>query len=161
MKRLAQTASILLLFNPDHYAAWNVRCVLQSWHFGSTVPPRVPRGTHVPATSKKLHELGLLTVEDDLAFMNLVLTRHPKSPETMVHRKWLLERHLARRRGDDDLVSQLSSVERLVASEVLLCDRLALAYAKNYYVWTYRAALFRDLLPVAWVRCSCGVKQPN
>ncbi|GFO36467.1 prenyltransferase alpha subunit repeat-containing protein 1 [Plakobranchus ocellatus] len=58
----------VLLFNPDNYTAWNIR--------------------------KELIDSGALTLSDDLAFGALVLSKHPKSPETFIHRRWLFQQLL-------------------------------------------------------------------
>ncbi|XP_071170161.1 protein prenyltransferase alpha subunit repeat-containing protein 1-like isoform X1 [Mytilus edulis] len=53
----------IVLVNPDCSTAWNIR--------------------------KELIENGDLSVADDLKLGALVLGKHPKSPETFSHRKWL------------------------------------------------------------------------
>ncbi|KAI8774662.1 protein prenyltransferase alpha subunit repeat-containing protein 1 [Biomphalaria glabrata] len=58
----------LILFNPDNYTAWNVR--------------------------KELVESGFLNIADDLQFGALVLSKHPKSAETFIHRRWLFQQLL-------------------------------------------------------------------
>jgi len=58
----------ILLFNPDNYTAWNIR--------------------------KELIENCALSISADLSFGTLVLTKHPKSPETFIHRRWLFHQLL-------------------------------------------------------------------
>ncbi|GFS01292.1 prenyltransferase alpha subunit repeat-containing protein 1 [Elysia marginata] len=58
----------VLLFNPDNYTAWNIR--------------------------KEFIENGTLSLSDDLEFGALVLSKHPKSPETFIHRRWLFQQLL-------------------------------------------------------------------
>ncbi|XP_059177132.1 protein prenyltransferase alpha subunit repeat-containing protein 1-like [Physella acuta] len=58
----------VLLFNPDNYTAWNIR--------------------------KELIESGYLSIKDDLSFGVLIISKHPKSPETFIHRRWLFQQLL-------------------------------------------------------------------
>ncbi|CAG5121648.1 unnamed protein product [Candidula unifasciata] len=58
----------MLLFNPEVYTAWNIR--------------------------KELVESGYLSVTEDLSFGALILSRHPNSSETFVHRRWLFRQLL-------------------------------------------------------------------
>ncbi|KAK6179616.1 hypothetical protein SNE40_011934 [Patella caerulea] len=58
----------VLLVNPECYTVWNIR--------------------------KECVENGDLTVDEDLKLGELILTKHPKSPETFIHRRWLLQRLL-------------------------------------------------------------------
>ncbi|XP_068506384.1 protein prenyltransferase alpha subunit repeat-containing protein 1 isoform X12 [Syngnathus scovelli] len=71
---LVDITSTLLLLNPDFTTAWNVR--------------------------KELIQRGVLTAEMDLYLGKLALTKFPKSPETWIHRRWVLQQIL---RGPSDV----------------------------------------------------------
>nr|XP_022329534.1 protein prenyltransferase alpha subunit repeat-containing protein 1-like isoform X2 [Crassostrea virginica] len=75
---LCSLTRAILLVNADCATAWNTR--------------------------KELVDNGDLSVTEDLKFGALVLTKHPKSPETFSHRKWLLHRFV-----DNCLASSLGS----------------------------------------------------
>ncbi|KAK5931851.1 hypothetical protein CgunFtcFv8_003612 [Champsocephalus gunnari] len=65
---LADITCTLLLLNPDFTTAWNVR--------------------------KELLQCGVLNPEKDLYLGQLALTKFPKSPETWIHRRWVLQQIL-------------------------------------------------------------------
>ncbi|XP_060076736.1 protein prenyltransferase alpha subunit repeat-containing protein 1-like [Ylistrum balloti] len=65
---LISLSRAVVLVNADCLTAWNIR--------------------------KELVESSDLNIIDDLKFGALVLSRHPKSPETFCHRKWLLRRYV-------------------------------------------------------------------
>ncbi|XP_045156593.2 protein prenyltransferase alpha subunit repeat-containing protein 1-like [Mercenaria mercenaria] len=67
-QELAVLARAVVLVNPECYTAWNIR--------------------------KELIELGDVSEMEDLRLSALVLTRHPKSSETFVHRRWVLGRFI-------------------------------------------------------------------
>ena len=94
----------LLLFHADHMTSWNAR--------------------------KELVANGFLSIETDLHFAQLVVQMHPKSSETFIHRRWLI---------DCILPSLTDSQKRdLAVKECQICNRAALKYANNYYAWTHR-----------------------
>nr|XP_020454998.1 protein prenyltransferase alpha subunit repeat-containing protein 1 isoform X2 [Monopterus albus] len=65
---LVDITCTLLLLNPDFTTAWNVR--------------------------KELLQCGVLNLEKDLYLGKLALTKFPKSPETWIHRRWVLQQIL-------------------------------------------------------------------
>ncbi|XP_012946849.1 protein prenyltransferase alpha subunit repeat-containing protein 1, partial [Aplysia californica] len=65
---LCNLSRAVLLFNPDNYTAWNIR--------------------------KELIENSYLSISDDLMLGALILSKHPKSPETFIHRRWLFQQLL-------------------------------------------------------------------
>jgi hypothetical protein len=69
---------------------------------------------------------GITTCADELRFIAVLFTRHPKSPGGWQHRRWCLQRML--------LDGQPLDVER----ELELCSRMAELYPKNYYAWNHR-----------------------
>lgn len=86
---LCSLTRAILLVNADCSTAWNTR--------------------------KELVDNGDLSVTEDLKFGGLVLKKHPKSPETFSHRKWLLHRFI-----DNCLASSIGSN---TSSGSNACDR--------------------------------------
>ncbi|KAH9505117.1 Protein prenyltransferase alpha subunit repeat-containing protein 1 [Bulinus truncatus] len=72
----------VLLFIPDNCTAWNVR--------------------------KEFVESGFLYASDDLTFGTLILSKHPKSAETFIHRRWLFQ-HLLNHCLSSSLDSNMAS----------------------------------------------------
>ncbi|XP_064608015.1 protein prenyltransferase alpha subunit repeat-containing protein 1-like [Liolophura sinensis] len=66
IEELSSLSRAVILVNPECATVWNIR--------------------------KELVQSGDLSIEEDLKLAGLVLTKHPKSPETYSHRKWLLNR---------------------------------------------------------------------
>uniref|UniRef100_H3DNE0 Protein prenyltransferase alpha subunit repeat containing 1 n=1 Tax=Tetraodon nigroviridis TaxID=99883 RepID=H3DNE0_TETNG len=114
---LVDVTSTLLLLNPDFTTAWNVR--------------------------KELLQCGVLTPEKDLYLGKLALTKFPKSPETWIHRRWVLQQLLLRfspaafgETGtspppDDQLT-------RTLGEEMKVCRDAACRYPSNYNAWSHR-----------------------
>ncbi|KAL4227340.1 Protein prenyltransferase alpha subunit repeat-containing protein 1 [Mactra antiquata] len=61
------TRSVVLI-NPECYTVWNIR--------------------------KEMIESGDISITDDLKLNSIVLTKHPKSSETFMHRRWVLSRFI-------------------------------------------------------------------
>ncbi|KAJ3240746.1 Protein prenyltransferase alpha subunit repeat-containing protein 1 [Chytriomyces hyalinus] len=101
---------LLLLFNPELYSAWNVR--------------------------KALLKTGTVTLSNELALVNLVLSKHPKRPAAWAHRAWLLPQ----------LVSATlpEHIDAFYAAELEACRKAALRHRMNYHAWTYRWKVVRN-----------------
>lgn len=94
--------------------------------------------------------------EQELQFINLVATKHPKSVEMWAHRRWVLTRlfhhhrchcrhnssQQQQQRSDMDLPERLLP---LVERETDTCDTMATIYPRNYYAWTYRMIVVEKL----------------
>eukprot|EP00050_Salpingoeca_kvevrii_P020478 m.99061 g.99061 ORF g.99061 m.99061 type:complete len:375 (+) comp8880_c0_seq2:101-1225(+) len=98
---LLEATRALVMVNASNYSAWNAR--------------------------KQLIQRGVLVPTDELALMDLVFTKHPKSPDAWAHRRWVLAAMPA---GPQRTAA--------VARDLALCNRIAEAYPKNYYSWTHR-----------------------
>ncbi|XP_034398121.1 protein prenyltransferase alpha subunit repeat-containing protein 1 [Cyclopterus lumpus] len=122
---LADITCTLLLLNPDFTTAWNVR--------------------------KELLQCGALSPEKDLYLGKLALTKFPKSPETWIHRRWVLQQILrqfsAAGRGrkhqhqqPDAERSQRPSehLARTLHQEMKVCSDAACRYPSNYNAWSHR-----------------------
>ncbi|XP_064619274.1 protein prenyltransferase alpha subunit repeat-containing protein 1-like [Lineus longissimus] len=128
----------VLAVNPDVATAWNIR--------------------------KETVQKGHLRVAQDFKFGALLLRKHPKSPETFCHRKWLFN-HLMRTDprfaplnfdldplNIDAINVQLapsgnvgemrlqipSDVLNLVQEEMSVCQMAADRYPSNYNAWSHR-----------------------
>ncbi|CAM9767098.1 unnamed protein product [Ectocarpus sp. 4 AP-2014] len=109
---LLSVTRALLLVNADHGSAWNTRkqLVVDGLFEGSSIP-------------------------QEIKLLNLIFTKHAKSPNAWAHRRWCWrnnERFRARHAG--------STWHRLdVQEELKVCQRVAELYPKNYYAWTQRS----------------------
>ncbi|XP_077457518.1 protein prenyltransferase alpha subunit repeat-containing protein 1 [Stigmatopora argus] len=125
---LVDITSTLLLLNPDFTTAWNVR--------------------------KELIQGGVLHAEKDLYLGKLALTKFPKSPETWIHRRWVLQQILTllsaadcggkQSRGGAEQAdverSQQSSYQlaQMLQQELNVCSHAACSYPSNYNAWSHR-----------------------
>ncbi|NWU72457.1 PTAR1 protein, partial [Pterocles burchelli] len=116
----------LLLLNPDFTTAWNVR--------------------------KELILSGTLNPHKDLHLGKLALTKFPKSPETWIHRRWVLQQ-LIQEKSLPGLVTKgnlgVAPVERihhrLVQEEMSVCSEAAGRYPSNYNAWSHRIWVLQHL----------------
>lgn len=125
---LVDVTVTLLLLNPDFTTAWNIR--------------------------KELLQCGVLNPEKDLYLGRLALTRFPKSPETWIHRRWVLLQMLqqccaqkgCRKEPDEGAPSQAPGSRpplcthqaRLLHQEMAVCSEAAGRYPSNYNAWSHR-----------------------
>ncbi|XP_070760846.1 protein prenyltransferase alpha subunit repeat-containing protein 1 isoform X2 [Enoplosus armatus] len=122
---LVDITCTLLLLNPDFTTAWNVR--------------------------KELLQCGVLNPEKDLYLGKLALTKFPKSPETWIHRRWVLQQILRQfsaqqqqqqgeaEQADAERSQQLSDrLARTLHQEMKVCSDAACRYPSNYNAWSHR-----------------------
>ncbi|XP_071337844.1 protein prenyltransferase alpha subunit repeat-containing protein 1 [Trachinotus anak] len=126
---LVDITCTLLLLNPDFTTAWNVR--------------------------KELLQCGVLNPEKDLYLGKLALTKFPKSPETWIHRRWVLQQILRQasavgrsrkqqqqgevEEADEGRSQQLSNhLARMLHQEMKVCSDAACRYPSNYNAWSHR-----------------------
>lgn len=109
---LVDITSTVLLINPDFTTAWNVR--------------------------KELLQCGVLNPEKDLYLGKLALTKYPKSPETWIHRRWVLKRLQKEPCGADERSDYTEQIQRAVHEEMKVCADAAGRYASNYNAWSHR-----------------------
>ncbi|XP_063176036.1 protein prenyltransferase alpha subunit repeat-containing protein 1 [Chroicocephalus ridibundus] len=115
----------LLLLNPDFTTAWNVR--------------------------KELILSGTLNPLKDLHLGKLALTKFPKSPETWIHRRWVLQQLIQ----ENSLPSHVTKgnlgaapverIHRLVQEEMNVCSEAAGRYPSNYNAWSHRIWVLQHL----------------
>ncbi|KAM4577484.1 protein prenyltransferase alpha subunit repeat-containing protein 1 [Odontesthes bonariensis] len=125
---LVDITCTLLLLNPDFTTAWNVR--------------------------KELLQCGALDPERDLYLGKLALTKFPKSPETWIHRRWVLQ-HIqlqipsvghskSQQLGEEEQAEaertqHLSDhLARTLHQEMKVCSDAACRYPSNYNAWSHR-----------------------
>ncbi|NXI21604.1 PTAR1 protein, partial [Sterrhoptilus dennistouni] len=115
----------LLLLNPDFTTAWNVR--------------------------KELILSGTLNPLKDLHLGKLALTKFPKSPETWIHRRWVLQQLIQENslpslatKGNLGAAS-VERIHRLVQEEMKVCSEAAGRYPSNYNAWSHRIWVLQHL----------------
>ncbi|KAF5906623.1 protein prenyltransferase alpha subunit repeat-containing protein 1, partial [Clarias magur] len=116
---LVDITTTVLLLNPDFTTAWNVR--------------------------KELLQRGVLNPEKDLYLGKLALTKFPKSPETWIHRRWVLQRlqkELCEADGRNDYSEHM---QRAAHEEMKVCGDAAGRYPSNYNAWSHRIWVLQHL----------------
>ncbi|XP_068092342.1 protein prenyltransferase alpha subunit repeat-containing protein 1 [Hyperolius riggenbachi] len=115
----------LLLLNPDFTTAWNVR--------------------------KELIQSGALNPVKDLQLGKLALTKFPKSPETWIHRRWVLQ-HLLQEHISPSAASKAEAshalsdqVQGIIREEMNVCGEAAGRYPSNYNSWSHRIWVIQNL----------------
>ncbi|XP_030049712.1 protein prenyltransferase alpha subunit repeat-containing protein 1 [Microcaecilia unicolor] len=115
----------LLLLNPDFTTAWNAR--------------------------KELIQAGTLNPVKDLHLGKLTLTKFPKSPETWIHRRWVLQR-LAQEHSVPTVPNKSCSgpipsqgLLNIVQEELQVCSDAADRYPSNYNAWSHRIWVLQHL----------------
>ncbi|CAM9364482.1 unnamed protein product [Ectocarpus fasciculatus] len=127
---LLSVTRALLLVNADHGSAWNARkqLVVDGSCEGGSIP-------------------------QEIKLLNLIFTKHAKSPNAWAHRRWCWrnnERFRARHAG-----STWHPLD--VQEELKVCQRVAELYPKNYYAWTQRSWVV--LRAVGGARADAGAGQ--
>jgi len=82
---------------------------------------------------KRMLSLRVLDYNEELQFMDVIMTLHPKSPSLWEHRRLLVKAILAQVGAVDGAASSL-----LVAKEAEISSRLCAQYPRNYYGWNHR-----------------------
>ncbi|KAL0979009.1 hypothetical protein UPYG_G00179260 [Umbra pygmaea] len=124
---LVDITCTLLLLNPDFTTAWNVR--------------------------KELLQCGALSPQRDLYLGKLALTKFPKSPETWIHRRWVLkqvvrecsppetdrkEQNGGEQRDAAERTWLSERLHRVLYDEMKVCADAAGRYPSNYNAWSHR-----------------------
>lgn len=116
---MLQATRAILCVNSDQSAAWHAR---RHW---------LDRVVRPPADSAAV-------VDAELRFVALLLTKHPKSGDAWSHRRWLIA-ELRRKR-----LLLLVDPPQWTAAEAALCSRVADAYPRCYYAWSFRLWLLQS-----------------
>ncbi|XP_007435282.1 protein prenyltransferase alpha subunit repeat-containing protein 1 [Python bivittatus] len=124
-EELIDITCTLLLLNPDFTTAWNVR--------------------------KELILSGTLNPIKDLHLGKLALTKFPKSPETWIHRRWVLQ-HVIQENSLPTLVTKgnlealpTEKTQQLVKEEMDVCCDAAGRYPSNYNAWSHRIWVLQNV----------------
>nr|XP_027795930.1 protein prenyltransferase alpha subunit repeat-containing protein 1 isoform X3 [Marmota flaviventris] len=122
---LIDVTCTLLLLNPDFTTAWNVR--------------------------KELILSGTLNPIKDLHLGKLALTKFPKSPETWIHRRWVLQQLIQETslpsfvtKGNLETIPS-ERTQRLIQEEMEVCGEAAGRYPSNYNAWSHRIWVLQHL----------------
>ncbi|XP_028270635.1 protein prenyltransferase alpha subunit repeat-containing protein 1 isoform X2 [Parambassis ranga] len=131
---LVDITCTLLLLNPDFTTAWNIR--------------------------KELLQNGVLNPEKDLYLGKLALTKFPKSPETWIHRRWVLQQilhtfsdanHKKNEQGEREQANAVRSQQlsdhlaRTLHQEMNVCSDAASRYPSNYNAWSHRVWVLQHM----------------
>ncbi|XP_044513298.1 protein prenyltransferase alpha subunit repeat-containing protein 1 isoform X2 [Gracilinanus agilis] len=122
---LIDVTCTLLLLNPDFTTAWNVR--------------------------KELILSGTLNPIKDLHLGKLALTKFPKSPETWIHRRWVLQQLIQENslptfvKKENLATFPMERVQRIVQEEIEVCGEAAGRYPSNYNAWSHRIWVLQNL----------------
>uniref|UniRef100_A0A8C0IX57 Protein prenyltransferase alpha subunit repeat containing 1 n=1 Tax=Chelonoidis abingdonii TaxID=106734 RepID=A0A8C0IX57_CHEAB len=100
---------------------------------------------------KELILSGTLSPVKDLHLGKLALTKFPKSPETWIHRRWVLQQ-LIQENSLPTLVTKgnlgtvpVERIQRLVQEEIDVCCEAAGRYPSNYNAWSHRIWILQHL----------------
>ncbi|KFQ36410.1 Protein prenyltransferase alpha subunit repeat-containing protein 1, partial [Mesitornis unicolor] len=100
---------------------------------------------------KELILSGTLNPIKDLHLGKLALTKFPKSPETWIHRRWVLQQ-LIQENSLTSLVTKgnlgaapVERIHRLVQEEMNICSEAAGRYPSNYNAWSHRIWVLQHL----------------
>ncbi|XP_058513297.1 protein prenyltransferase alpha subunit repeat-containing protein 1 [Ochotona princeps] len=122
---LIDVTCTLLLLNPDFTTAWNVR--------------------------KELILSGTLNPIKDLYLGKLALTKFPKSPETWIHRRWVLQQLIQQTCWPSCVTKGVSGTvpaerrRQLIQEEMEVCREAAGRYPSNYNAWSHRIWVLQNL----------------
>ena len=134
-----------------------------------TLPP--PGSCIVSTISKRLLKgsNSLPALLQEIRFLNLLFTKHPKCGDGWAHRHWVVTAALERMADEPE-----AKRDALVGGELRVCARVAETYPKCYYAWTHRqrmcqAASTRVVSAGCWARRAldlpdaqyCVVSEPG
>ena len=130
-QELEQVTRVLTLLNGEYYAGWNARKRML---------------TDAGDGGAAARAAGAL---DELKFVELVFSKHPKSGEAWSHRRWVLThlRGLCAGAGAEECAQAGADLDDTLVREFPVCQRAAEKYRKNYYAWTHRQWVLDQLSP--------------
>ncbi|PIK60247.1 hypothetical protein BSL78_02809 [Apostichopus japonicus] len=127
--KLQEYSKVALLLNPECSTFWNIR--------------------------KELFQRKYFTALTELKFTNIILTCHPKSPETYVHKRWIV-RHAFTKQAegnvDNRIVDTDEQTQTALDTEMEGSRVAASGYPSNYNAWSHRIWTVKAL-----ARCSAEV----
>ncbi|GAB5369017.1 hypothetical protein AAMO2058_001368900 [Amorphochlora amoebiformis] len=116
VKRLLESTRVFLLISPDATTGWHTR--------------------------KRLIQMEVLSPEEELAFLSVVFTKHPKSGAAWGHRRWVLQQMPLFNKPPTPYAGGYFSKEEF-KRELSICEASAASYKNNYYAWTHRIWVLR------------------
>ncbi|KAM9081866.1 protein prenyltransferase alpha subunit repeat-containing protein 1 isoform 4-T4 [Megaptera novaeangliae] len=141
---LIDVTCTLLLLNPDFTTAWNVRRCSRVCKMRKNQQRRL-------LGRKELILSGTLNPIKDLHLGKLALTKFPKSPETWIHRRWVLQQ-LIQETSLPSFVTKGSlgiipaeRTQQLIREEMEVCGEAAGRYPSNYNAWSHRIWVLQHL----------------
>uniref|UniRef100_I3MJM6 Protein prenyltransferase alpha subunit repeat containing 1 n=1 Tax=Ictidomys tridecemlineatus TaxID=43179 RepID=I3MJM6_ICTTR len=100
---------------------------------------------------KELILSGTLNPIKDLHLGKLALTKFPKSPETWIHRRWVLQQLIQETslpsfvtKGNLETIPS-ERTQRLIQEEMEVCGEAAGRYPSNYNAWSHRIWVLQHL----------------
>jgi protein prenyltransferase alpha subunit repeat containing protein 1 len=143
---LFDITSCLLLINPDHTTCYNDRrrCLLKMI---------TEKQRQSQQQQQQEEDPLIITLVQEIQYMNLLMTQHTKAPSSWSHRKFVVKRlihylvaRLTSNEDDASSVKQTSSeiqmytkkLQHFIQQELTACSSVATKYPKNYYAWTHR-----------------------
>ncbi|XP_044513299.1 protein prenyltransferase alpha subunit repeat-containing protein 1 isoform X3 [Gracilinanus agilis] len=100
---------------------------------------------------KELILSGTLNPIKDLHLGKLALTKFPKSPETWIHRRWVLQQLIQENslptfvKKENLATFPMERVQRIVQEEIEVCGEAAGRYPSNYNAWSHRIWVLQNL----------------
>ncbi|KAM6289804.1 protein prenyltransferase alpha subunit repeat-containing protein 1 isoform 1-T1 [Aegotheles albertisi] len=100
---------------------------------------------------KELILCGTLNPLKDLHLGKLALTKFPKSPETWIHRRWVLQQLILENSLPGHVTkgnvgaAPVERIHRLVQEEMNVCCEAAGRYPSNYNAWSHRIWVLQHL----------------
>ncbi|KFQ80361.1 Protein prenyltransferase alpha subunit repeat-containing protein 1, partial [Phaethon lepturus] len=100
---------------------------------------------------KELILSGTLNPLKDLHLGKLALTKFPKSPETWIHRRWVLQQLIQENSLPSPVTkgnlgaAPVQRIHRIVQEEMNVCSEAAGRYPSNYNAWSHRIWVLQHL----------------
>lgn len=148
---LLQCTRCMLLINADCYTAWHRRKKVIS----HMLPSLVDNHGDTSAVAESALSSARTILHRELQFLNLLGTKHPKSGESWHHRWWILKKRIEIEmamkpqndaNADSDVIDREQSLFQLLNSEMMVAERMAVLYPRNYYAWTHRQLIVKELI---------------
>ncbi|XP_072467390.1 protein prenyltransferase alpha subunit repeat-containing protein 1 isoform X4 [Notamacropus eugenii] len=105
----------------------------------------------ISEVTKELILSGTLNPIKDLHLGKLALTKFPKSPETWIHRRWVLQQLIQENslptfvKKENLATFPTEGVEQIVQEEIEVCGEAAGRYPSNYNAWSHRIWVLQHL----------------
>ena len=132
-EQILSATRALLLLHPSSYTVWNARKATRKERFADKVSGGIS------------HDLINSEIIREIAFVDLVFSKHPKIAEAWEHRKWCVRELVGSTSGSNKVDKSLhrkkqkeKTLIEFLSHEVEMCELIARRYPKNYYAWSHR-----------------------